>query len=89
MLPGSFKLLAEFSPSQAFPYSSGIYLLTPRPPGPNPSGREIPAQTPSLWFLTFCSLLQASFMREKEPVELKGNTDARLFSQGTVQKVKM
>lgn len=36
MLPGSFKLLAEFSPSQAFPYSSGIYLLTPRPRDPTP-----------------------------------------------------
>ena len=67
MLPGSFKLLADFSPSQAFPYSSGIYLLTPHPGDPTPE--EIPAPTPSLWFLTFCSLLQASFMKEKELVE--------------------
>lgn len=31
MLPGSFKSLADFSPLQAFPYSSGINLLTPCP----------------------------------------------------------
>lgn len=46
MLPGSFKLLADFSPLQAFPYSSGIYLLTPCPWDPTPSRGTCPDTLP-------------------------------------------